>query len=105
MTKNRIKVLFCRFEQVLGLADMLDVLKSNIRLFEKAFCPSTFLDWTQEEFVECFMPEFSEEESNKKGTEVNTYNLSLILSRLFLGGDTFILWLYLTFVLSVLVFA
>ena len=51
------------------------------------------------------MPEFSEEESNKKRTEVNTYNLSLILSRLFLGSDTFILWLYLTFVLSVLVFA
>ena len=53
--------------------NMLDVLKSNIRLFEKAFCPSTILDWTQEELVECLMPEFSKEESNKKRTEVNPY--------------------------------
>ena len=86
--------------------NMLDVLKSNIRLFEKAFCPSTILDWTQEEFVECLMPEFSEEESNKKRTEVNTYK-SLIdfVEAVFQDGNNFILWLSFTFVLFLLLFA
>ena len=60
---------------------MLDVLKSNIRLFEKAFCPSTSLDCTQEEFAECLMPEFSEEESNKKRTGVNAYKSFIDLFR------------------------
>ena len=50
---------------------MLDVLKSNMRLFDKAFCPSAILGWIQKEFVECLVREFSENESNKKRTEVN----------------------------------
>ena len=75
--------------------NMLDVLKLNIRLFEKAFCPSTILDWTQEEFVEYVMPEFSEEESNKKRTEVNTYKSFIdFVEAVFQDGNNFILWLF-----------
>ena len=75
--------------------NMLDVLKSNIRLFEKAFCPSTILDWTQEEFVEYVMPEFSEVESNKKRTEVNTYKSFIdFVEAVFQDGKNFILWLF-----------
>ena len=86
--------------------NMLDVLKSNIRLFEKAFSPSTILDWTPEEFVECLMPAFSEEESNKKRTEVNTYK-SLIdfVEAVFQDDNNFILWLSFTFMLFLLLFA
>ena len=86
--------------------NMLGILKSNIRLFEKAFCPSTILDWTQEEFVECLMPEFSKEESNKKRTEVNTYKSFIdFVEAVLQDGNNFILWLYFTFVLFLLVFA
>ena len=86
--------------------NMLDVLKSNILLFEKAFCPSTILDWTQEEFVDCLMPEFSEEESNKKGTEVNAYKSFIdFVEAVFQDGNNFSLLLFFTFVLSLLVFA
>ena len=56
--------------------NMLDVLKSNIRLFEKAFRKSNTFEWTQEEFVECPMLELKEE-SNVKQTAVNTYPLRL----------------------------
>ena len=79
--------------------NMLDVLKSNIRLFKKALCPSAILDWTQEEFVECLMPEFSKEESNKKRTEVNTYKSFIdFVEAVFRDGNNFILWLFFTFV-------
>ena len=85
--------------------NMLDVLKSNIRLFKKAFCPSAILDWTQEKFVECLMPEFSEEESNKKRTEVNTVKSFIdFVEAVFQDGNNFILWLFFTFVLFLLVF-
>ena len=86
--------------------DMLDVLQSSIRLFEKAFCPSAILDWTQQEFVECLMPEFSEEESNKNRTEVNTYKSFIdFVEAVFQDGNNFILWLFFTFVLFLLAFA
>ena len=86
--------------------NMLDVLKSNIRLFQKDFCPSTILDWTQEEFVDCVMPEFSEEESNKKQPEVNNSYKSFIdfAEAVFQDGNTFTLWLFFTFVLSIFLF-
>ena len=86
--------------------NMLNALKSNVRLFEKAFCPSTVLDWTQEDFVECLMQGFSEEESNKKRTKVNTYK-SLIdfVEAVFQDGNNLILWLFSSFVLLLLVFA
>ena len=76
--------------------NMLDVLKSNVRLFEKAFCPSIILDWTQEEFLECLMLEFSKEEKNKKRTEVNTYKSFIdFVKAVFQDGNIFILWLFL----------
>ena len=86
--------------------NMFDVLKSNIPLFEKAPCPSTILDWTQEEFVECLMTEFSEEESNKKRTEVNTYKSFIdFVESVFQDGNNFILWLSFAFVFFLVVFA
>ena len=51
------------------------------------------------------MPEFSEEESNKKRTEVNTYKSFIdFIESVFQDGNNFILWLFFTFVLSLLVF-
>lgn len=85
--------------------NMTYVLKPNIWLFEKAFCQSTILDWTEEEFVQCLMPEFSEEESNKKRTEVNTHKPFINFAEaVFQDGKSFILWLFFTFVLFLLVF-
>ena len=82
-----------------------DVLKSNIRPFEKAFCPSTISDWTQEDFVECLMP-LREEKSNKKRTKVNTYKSFIdFVEAVFQEGNNMILWLFLSFVLLLLVFA
>ena len=82
-----------------------DVLKSNIRPFEKAFCPSTIYDWTQEDFVECLMP-LREEKSNKKRTKVNTYKSFIdFVEAVFQDGNNMILWLFLSFVLLLLVFA
>ena len=83
-----------------------DVLKSNMRLFEKVLCPSTILDWTQEELVECLIPEFSEEKSNKKRTGVNTYKSFIdFVESVFQDGNNFILWLFFAFVFSLVVFA
>ena len=77
--------------------NMLDVLKSKVRLFEKAFCPSIILDWTHEEFLECLMLEFSKEEKNKKRTEVNTYKYFIdFVKAVFQDGNIFILWLFWT---------
>ena len=86
--------------------NILNALKSNIRLFEKAFSPSTILDWTQEEFVECLMQGYSEEESNKKETKVNTYKSFIdFVESVFQDGNNLILWLFLSSVLLLLVFA
>ena len=52
------------------------------------------------------MPEFSKEESNKKRAEVNTYKSFInFIEAVFQDGNTFILWLFFTFVLSLLAFA
>ena len=61
---------------------------------------------TQEEFVECLMPEFSEEESNKNRTEVNTYKSFIdCVESVFQDGNNFILWLFFAFVFFLVVFA
>ena len=52
------------------------------------------------------MPEFSEEKSNKKRTEVNTYKSVIdFVESVFQDGNNFILWLFFAFVFSLVVFA
>ena len=59
--KDKIKPVMTSLHEItngLTCFNTLDALKSNIRLFGKAFCKSPTLHWTQEEFVECLMPQF-----------------------------------------------
>jgi len=53
--------------------NFLSILQSNADLFQHVFCHSTCFHWDFNTITEGFRPVFSEEGSNRKQREVNTY--------------------------------
>ena len=76
--KTKVEPLMTALTEIangLSCYNMLALLKENVKLFEPVFCPSSLLVWEYEDFVDILSPEFSEEGTTKRYTEVNIYKL------------------------------
>ena len=57
--------------------NLLGIMKEKGKIFKSVFCPSQIFAWKYKEFVEVINPNFSEDGSNSKRKEVETYKYFL----------------------------
>lgn len=61
----------------LHMYNLLAIMKEKRAIFKSVFCPSQIFAWKYKEFVDIICPNFSEEGSNSKQNEIETYKFFL----------------------------
>ena len=72
----------------------MSLTRANSDIFYAVFCPSKVFTWTYEMFQQLIKPIFSENDSNKRNSEVCVYKYFIdMLEYIFMNGEIQLFWL------------